>query len=348
MIFKNIDFHNVMELEQVDGFSGLRLQRFPKNIRNALGYKEHIKGRFVAQTSTGCEIRFITSGNSARISLSSLDDDGDVIVYKGNFFHSHYKLKTGVISTLHLEGTMPFSEVKPDVLQGFPFSSSLWRVLIAGRYCAVFHGIDSFGYDLRPPYKNEVPAARWLAYGSSITHGSAAFFHSNSYIQQAAKRLKVDVLCNGLGGSCICEREMADFLAERGDWDFITLELGVNMRLLFTEKEFEERTGYLIKTLLAKNPDKPVVIITIFPNRSDCFLKEKQIVAVRNRAFNEILRNIYSDIYNKNLYLIKGSDLLTDFSGLTCDLLHPSDYGHIIMGENLAFKLKSILPVCKE
>jgi len=188
-----------------------------------------------------------------------------------------------------------------------------------------------------------VPKVRWLAYGSSITHGSGALVYSNAYIQQAARSLKVDVLCNGLGGACLCEKEMADFLASRGDWDFITVEIGVNMRGCFTAKEFEKRAEYLISTLLDKNPEKPVIIITIFPNWTDHSLNEDQSVVERNKKFNEILREIHARLNHKQLYMIEGADVVTDFSGLSCDLLHPSESGHIMMGENLAERLKSIL-----
>ena len=45
----------------------------------------------------------------------------------------------------------------------------------------VFHGIDAFGADIRPPRADEKPALRWLAYGSSITHSSR-----NGYPARAA------------------------------------------------------------------------------------------------------------------------------------------------------------------
>ena len=41
MIYKNIEFFNVSELEQVEGFNGVRLQRFPKYLRESLGIEGH-------------------------------------------------------------------------------------------------------------------------------------------------------------------------------------------------------------------------------------------------------------------------------------------------------------------
>ena len=210
-------------------------------------------------------------------------------------------------------------------------------------FSAVYHGIDTFGHGERPPMLREVPKLKWLAYGSSITHGSVAISHNNSYIEQAARRMGVDVLCNGLSGACLCEKIIADYFASRDDWDFITLEIGVNMRGPFTSEEFEVHARYLIKTIVESKPQKPVIVITIFPNRAVYFKNKEDVSHIRNREFNEILTKICNDIKMDNLYLIRGEDILTDFSGLSSDLIHPSDYGHTLMGENLAAKIRNII-----
>lgn len=343
MIYDNIEFYNVMELEKTETMAGLKLQRFPKEIRDNLGYKDRKKGRIVSQTSTGCEIRFVTETKNIRLYLSSLNGNGEVLVFNGNFFHGKYTLNSGVVTTLNLEENERFEELKPEVFKGYPFSRKVWRIFMSRGFTAVYHGIDAYGEALRPPMEDEVPKLRWFAYGSSITHGSVATSHNNSYIEQAARRLGVDVLCNGLSGACMCEKIIADYIADREDWDFATLELGVNMRVPFTSEEFEIYARYLIKKVVESNPKKPVVIITIYPNRAVYFKNQDDISHIRNREFNEILKKIYDEINADNLYLIEGKDILTDFSGLSSDLIHPSDYGHILMGQNLADKLKDII-----
>jgi hypothetical protein len=40
----------------------------------------------------------------------------------------------------------------------------------------------------------------------------------------------------------------------------------------------------------------------------------------------------------------EGPEILTDISGLTADLIHPTDNGMIEMGWRLAEKLKPLLP----
>jgi hypothetical protein len=171
MIYKNIEFHNVAELEQMEGFPGLRLQRFPRVLRDKLGSVQHFRGRFVSQKSPGCEMRFVTEGKVVNVSLSALDADGEVLVYKGNFFYARYKLCAGVVTTFQLEEPTHFSEVETEALNGYSFSEKVWRIFFNNGYSAVFNEIDSLGYTIRPPKTSELPKLRWLAYGSSITQG---------------------------------------------------------------------------------------------------------------------------------------------------------------------------------
>lgn len=350
MIYKKVELHNVPEIEKIDELPGLRLQRFPKKVVNRLGGNGQERGRLTAQASTGCEIRFVTKGERITITLSATDNDGDILVYCGDFFHSMHRLSHGVMKSIRLERPERFSKVNEQALQKRRFSTDVWRVIISSGYDALgrmnvaFHHIDAFGHEVRPPVKEEVPELKWLAYGSSITRGSGATLTHNSYIQQAARRLGVDVLNKGIGGACLCEPEIADYLA-REEWDFATLELGVNMRGLFTTAEFESRAKYLISTILEKNLGKPVVLITIYPNTSDYLITENTRSAMDNVEFSECLRKLRGEFECEHLYLIEGHEILTDFSTLTCDLIHPSDYGHILMGENLAMKLREILPI---
>jgi len=342
MIYINIEFFNVWELEEVEGFNGVRLQRFPKSVRDTLGTESYQKGRLVAQHSTGSEIRFVTDSRHVRLLLSTVEADGDILVYRGNFFHSKHSVKAGVITPINLEEPAAFANVKQEALEVGHFSSKVWRIMF-NRYCLVFHGIDTFGRMVRPPNENEVPQIKWLAYGSSITHGSSAQTFENAYVEQAAKRLKVDVKCCGLSGACYCEKEVADFIAKQAEWDLVTLELGVNMRGAFTTEEYEQRVTYLIKTITENNPEKPVVMISIFPNHQDFTANEDNIQAVRSREFDEVLKKVYSQFKSPYLFLISGKDILTDFTALSCDLLHPSAFGHILMGENLANRLRPLI-----
>ncbi|CAG7642677.1 SGNH/GDSL hydrolase family protein [Paenibacillus allorhizosphaerae] len=343
MIVKNVLFHNVCELEQREHLPGLRLQRFPKEVRDGLGDK----GRTKAVQSNNCEMRFVTDARTVRVTLSSVESGGKIGVFKGDFFHSAHQLQAGVMQTFSLEEPERFAEVVPDRLNNRAFGSNVWRIFFE-RFGAVFHDIDAFGHEVRPPEASELPKLRFVAYGSSITQGVGAVSHYNCYVQQAARRLEADVLNLGLSGSCLCEKAAADHIASRGDWDFAFLEIGVNMRSVFTVEEFESRASYLLDRVIERNPDKPVFLTTIYPNRATHFNETKHALTDHEKRYNDVLRNYAAAKAHPQLHLLEGADILTDFTALTSDLIHPSDYGHMLMGERLAEMMRPVAEQLRE
>jgi lysophospholipase L1-like esterase len=347
MNHENIEFHNTVEMEPAAA-GGLAMRRFPRAVRSCLGQL----GRMMSQDSSGCEIRFVTDAQNVRVSISSQPDYSaapqHVSIFKGAFFHSLVPLTPGTVTHIHLSDvfgdmTRLFKSLKPEVRDTDYFAHNVWRILF-GCYEASFHQLDTYGYTVRPPNASEKPKKRMLCYGSSITHGAITSAHHLSYIQQAARHLKADVFNQGLGGSCLCEPEMAGYLAGRSDWDWIVLELGVNMRDSFTPEVFEARSRYLIRTIIAAHPGKPVFLITIYPNaESACNAAAGSEIQSRQLAFDESLRATVRALNCSHLHLIEGHDVLTDYRGITRDLIHPGDYGHTEMGLNLAQKIQAIV-----
>ncbi|MFS0838981.1 SGNH/GDSL hydrolase family protein [Paenibacillus sp. 1P03SA] len=338
MLHNGVYFHNVSELEQRPGLPGLLLQRFPREVREALS----AKGRTKAAESSGCEIRFVTEAPYVRVTIGALEKDGRVYVFRGDFFHFAHDLKAGTAVTLQLEEPERFPEVHRSALQSGAFSSDVWRIC-CDRFTAVFYDADAFGYEVRPPHKAEMPPFTLLAYGSSITQGAGSLNHTSSYVQQAARRLGADVINLGLSGTCYCEKEAADHLARSSGWDAVFLELGVNMRSVMEPPEFGRRITYLLDEVTGRNPHKPVFVTTIYPNRATFFEEEEHVFTKRDLIFNDMLRRYVSDRNHPRLYLLEGSEIMTEFVSLTTDLIHPSDYGHIRMGEHLARLLEPVL-----
>lgn len=194
----------------------------------------------------------------------------------------------------------------------------------------VFHGIDTFGHYLRAPFREEKPALRWLAYGSSITHSSR-----NGYPALTARRLGVDVLNKGMSGSCFVDPTAAEFLAADCDWDIATLEMGINMRLQYSVEEFERRARHFVARCVELKPGRPVVLLTIFRNAANHLLKADE-TSEKQEAFNEVIRQIARDRSEENVHLIEGTDIVEDLGYLGVDLVHPTDYGHARMAEKLA------------
>lgn len=342
LVHDDLAFHNVLELEPAPG-GGRRLQRFPADLRNRLGFKHHSRGRFFAQRAAGCEIRFVTAGPYVRVTLSAQESDAVVFVYRGDHAHSRHVLPAGVAVSLFLEDPAWFAQVDPAMLRRRRFAPAVWRLLFNQDALISYHGVETFGYALRPPAPDEIPARTWLAYGSSITFGANALHPTNAYVPHAARHLGVDVLNQGLPGSCLCEPEMAAHLAARAGWDFATLELGVNLTELATPEEFETRARHLIGTLHRARPEAPIFVVGIFPNRADHLRDRSAPAAVNTPIFNAILPRLVAELAHPHVHFIDGREILTDLAGLHTDLVHPSDEGHLAMGENLAARLAPFL-----
>jgi len=343
--------HNVTETEPCNA-GGVYLRRFPSAVRNILSPL----GGMVAEESAGVEIRFVTEADGFRITLGaeppcvapSETSRLEVFVFRGDFFHSRHLLEEGRqnhLTVTDIGGVLRtrFASLSPEALADCRFSPNVWRIQI-GRFSAALIELSTFGKPSRPPRPDELPAKRWLAYGSSITNGGNTSGHHLTYIYQAAHHLGIDVFNQGLSGSCLCETEVADYLAARQDWDIITLELGVNMRQDFSPEDFAQRAAHLVAALARAHPDKPIGLISIFPNADlpPFAMSAETAVARRQRAFVEILQDLTSKSRGK-VFFLNGSSILKEFRGLSTDLIHPSDFGHIEMGRWLAAQLTAHL-----
>ena len=266
--------------------------------------------------------------------MSSLEQEGTVYVYKGDYLHSVHSLPAGAITTLHLEEPAKFAEVDPQLIQEFKLCSKSMALAFWQKFYCLFSRLRLLWSSMASTYSYRKTNLQTTSYGSSITFGGDTNLYTNAYIQQAARRLGWDVYNKGIADSCFCEDFMAEYLSTIAS-DVVTLELGVNMRGRFMPAEFEERAENLIEQIRSNHPDKPIVIISIFPNGASGSLSQA------NHSFTQILENIVNRRQDPLLYFISGTEILSRFSGLTVDLLHPSDDGHIVMGENLANKLKS-------
>jgi lysophospholipase L1-like esterase len=225
------------------------------------------------------------------------------------------------------------------VLKARRFSANVWRLAVNQDALVSYHHIESFGHVLRPPAADETPKRTWLTYGSSITYGANTLHSPNAYVQHAANLLGVDVLNKVLPGSCLCEPQMANWLGILPDWHFATLELGVNLAELATPAEFEERARFLLQTLHRSRPESPIFVLNIFPNRADHLRDRAAIAAVNTPLFNASIPKLVAEINSPKVHFIDGRDVLSGYNGLHTDLVHPSDEGHISMGQALAQRL---------
>lgn len=332
MNINKVSFYNLGAMEPIPGHGEYGMMRIPVRVRNHLNER----ARFVGQESVGIEIRFVTDAPIIDLYISAMKPEfeprGSVRVYKGNYQVCNFEIEPGTLKFYRINDLQCFKNVNDNMFNQGGFSANVWRV-VCGRGVHILQGIDVHGHDIRAPKKEELPKHNWLAYGSSITNS-----HLDGYVHIAASRLRMEVQNKGFSGSCHLEKELVDYMLDECESDFMTFELGVNMRENFSIDEFSKRVEYLIDRLLELN--KAAVMISTFPNEKSLkFVKEADICTKREAEYEKILEEHVKRANNRKLGLIKGNEILTDIYGLSGDLVHPTVFGHGLMGLNLAEKL---------
>lgn len=335
MIYDNMEFHNTVEL--LDYAGGKQPVRFPKEVRDTTNLPH---GRMSTRIANACEIRFICDAKYIHATFTAHESDAIIAAYIGDYLLSETVIEANSMKTIRLEPPNWFPPKTSLWQEKSRFPLNMWRLVICG-HIVCFNDIETFGFERRVPTKEELPSKKYLAYGSSITQALGVH---NSYVDTTAKILGMDSFNLGMGGSCRMEKEVSDFIINRDDWTLLTMELGVNCRMVLSVEEFEKRAKYLIDNVSAKHKLKPIFVITSYPN-SNTFKQNGEYtpVGVDEHAFNDILRKIVQTLNRDNLTLIEGSDILTDITYLSADLIHPTAYGQAFMGQNLAKILEDFI-----
>ncbi len=327
------EFHNIEDF--TDTPTGKLLQRFPKPVRehpetNALAH-------LVMTKSAGAEIRFVTDAPRVRLCLSALESDSRIYVFRGDFIHAEHIVPAGKTKWLLLESPVAFSYFTENRFAKSRFAPTVWRIWL-GRESVVFGGLDTLGFPVRPPSPEEKPATRWLAYGSSLTMGANSFFQPGCYTEQTARQLGIDVLNLGMGGSCHFEPHLADYFANRKDWDFATLRAGCNMIGTYEPEEYKRRLEYFLQTLTAQTPHRPIAVIGLSTDLLH-FAKEHKIWQHHTLAYCKINEDLAARF--PSVHFWEKNDLMPDHLLYTTDFIHPDDAGHSQIATNLATKLRN-------
>lgn len=338
MIYDSIEFHNVEELRAIEGREGLLLQRIPENVRSRIRPNSQIKFTYPA----GAEIRFTCKSFPVTVKVHNYGEPDIASVYFGDFQHQEMTLNRG-LNEITIDMNPRLAQAIPLIKKAL-FSPEVVRIIIRGVRSEV-HYIGIEGSGICPPSKDKLPALRYIAYGTSITHGLWATSPVLSYAAITARRLGADLINLGSSGSAFCEEALADHIAARDDWDFCTLCVSVNMlHQGVGREEFHDKAKYFISAISGKYPRKPVFCISILPYYMDLGIINPSATILSTPAeYRDTLKQILSEIKMPNLYYFDGRELLKDFGGLTSDILHPGSLGMIEIGENLAERIRPIL-----
>lgn len=335
MLHENVELQGIDELTE-GASGGVCLQRVPESLRPHLN--EGAKTRVLMPACA--EIRFVTDDNKASVTLSGVDGEVQISPFFGMYRNASCFTVGTEPTTFEIEMPEGFASRLPALDKiGHPFAPRVCRLMMRGAQ-ACLHGVEGNG--LRPPERSEVPWLRYMAYGTSITHGGNASWPHLTYVSQTARRIGADLINLGLGGACHCEPEIGDYIAARTDWHIATLALSVNMVGGFTCEQFAERVEYLVNTVAGADHSRPVACITLYPFFNDLEPRDSE-VAIKAVSFRDILREIVAASPHPNVHLLEGPEMLTDMGGHTTDLIHPADDGMIQMGENIARRLQPLL-----
>ena len=99
----------------------------------------------------------------------------------------------------------------------------------------------------------------------------------------------------------------------------------------------------MVDRVAGSNTERLVACITLWPKSGDLgpeHLKPDQ--GGPPEAYREVLRSVVNKSPHPNVHLLEGPDLLPGTRGLAPDVLHPTDYGHSLIAENLARALKGL------
>lgn len=333
MRFGNIEIHNCKELQFEKENNCYKMCRIP------LELNEKIPGD--GFFCSGIELRFVPIDDEVKITLKT--KPGCVarpIVYYGsiqsgwqNLYKNVYDKPTEII--------IP----KPDNLEflkkvtkesNLPFSPEVIRVVLP----SIHSEIISVQGKCMPPSKEHLPDKVYLAYGSSITHGSLAMVQPNTYVSRIGEAFGADVYNLGFPGTARLEKEVADYIANECEFDFATLEMGVNI-LDMPGEEYESRVRYFVDTIAKAHPDKKIFCIDVFYMSQD--LVGVDTPQCHPRLFREILERTLKDMNLPNVIYINGLNLLTGSYGLSQDGVHPNARGCEEIAKNLTEVIKENL-----
>ena len=328
MFYKNTELYNVAEFAQQDNKQ--LLTRIPDSLRITL--ETGAKGR--ALWTAGCEIRFNLKSESAKIVLQVEKESILPIaeVYQGCFKIENYVIQE-TPTTITIKKPAFIKQFREITKQnGLPFDPHLTRIILP--HLSITKIIDIEG-DVCLPEKNQTPATRYLAYGSSITHGSRAVRPTGTYAMQTARLLQSDLINLGFGGGAVCEPQLADYIAGKTNFDFATLELGINMIGAFETEEFRKRIEYFIPAIANAHPEKWIFCIDLFP-----FYADFNHSSTKQNEFRNAVKATVKNLNMPKVVHIDGREILRNPAGLMGDLVHPSPEGMDEMARNLSEIIK--------
>lgn len=308
-----------------------RFCRMPKRVAESVS--EGVS--FLYSNTAGGRVRFVTDSSFVAISCkmdgvgkmahfaltgsAGFDlyaDEGNGQIYMGTFTPP-YTIEDGY------ESIMDFQDNKERIITiNFPLYSNVNKLYI---------GLDGDTMlEQAPDYTYERPI---VYYGSSITQGGCASRPGNAYQAIISRKLDADFINLGFSGNAKGEDEITEYINTL-DMGCFVMDYDHNAPTVKHLKATHER---MYKSIREKHPELPIIMLT--RPITHLIEEEKDRLAVVQETYQKAL-----DSGDKNVYFIKGSDLLEPsvVETATVDNCHPNDSGFVSMA-NVLFDLMEII-----
>lgn len=337
MIYQNIELFNTAELiTPEDGGAGVQLLRCPTSLLPHLN-----KGaQNTAKYTTGSEIRFVMEEQGeVQITLRSIGKPIErAILYFGS-------IQSGWSTLIHYiknePTTLTFKSQDLTTLEAYtkacdmPFSPHVFRLFLPDEGSKL--SLMDVKGKVRPPKAEEIPSKCLMFYGSSITHGSLACCPNGFFSARVGRAIGWDVQNQGHAGSCHIEPEMAKWLAEKGDWDAMVAELGINILGGVETEEYRRRVRNFIDTVHGANPEKYLFMIDMFYSNDD-FKGNPRAAEYRTAMAQEVAKTA-----SPYVVYLNGLEIMNGAQFLSGDKVHPNIDGVTEIATNLTARLKPYL-----
>jgi len=326
----DVEFHNVeSEPFRIYGMwrDGDRFYRIPMSVAEATN--EGVARK--AATTAGGRVRFVTDSSfiavkaeyqqTTRVDVTPITATLGFDVYADGKYAATYRVPQD--TETELVGVREIGDMGERVITvNLPTHSSLKKL-----YVGVAKGAT---LKRAPDYKYEKPV---VFYGSSIVNGSCASRPGMIYENQISRMLDTNYHNLGFGGAAKGEPAIAEYISGL-DMSVFVLDYDHNAP---TPEYLEETHEPFFKTVRAKNPDLPIVMIS----RPSGFKAEDTL-----KRF-EIIKRTYENAVaagDKNVYLINGLEFFGELANeCTVDGIHPTDFGFYMMSKRISQVLAPLI-----
>lgn len=339
MIYNNIDFHNVSELIKTQ--NGYLMQRVSSGI---MPYLSEAAQKQIAFYGTGTELRFVI--NSGTVEFKFYVDEKlfegitasthpTIHIFYGNNQSGcrtpDFVLSPGMNSvTLSIPDELPSLKKLHKMCGEKGFDPSVVRMILPQ---SIIEFVSVSG-DISVPDKSLYPDKTILFYGSSITNGADAASMIASFAFRTAKQLGCDYFNLGFSGNARIEPQMAQFIADRGDYDYICVEFGANV-YDYSKEKFRSHVQNFLDII--EKTGKPIFCTDVFACASDLYND-----AAKSNEMRATVKELVSG--RKSVYYKPGLEMLPKRLDYLCsDGVHPSVEGSEVLTHNYTAVLREII-----